>query len=193
MNEPDFLANERELISESMRAISEFAEQHSNELFNYFAFDCNADYGQILLCLNTAESSAASAKKHEEYITNRRHEELSYDDDYSIEWAIETVKNPISGPVLPFCDNTGDFQYQGFAEVSFLDEWQNFTLADDYPGRFEDSEDDYLECKATVMFSRVIDLLIEQNAFDCLQRTSPFLVGFTFHDGPQLVVRMLNW
>jgi hypothetical protein len=192
MKQPDFPANERTLIDASVRVIREFAEQHRDEVFKYFAFDCNVDYGEILLCLDTLDNSIAEAKNHESYVTESRHKGLSYDDD-SLQWAITTVKNPVTGPVLPFGNNTGDFEYQGFAEVSFLEEWQDFRFADDYPGEFEDSEDDYLECIATVMFSHVIDALVGQNAFDCLKRSSPFLVGFTFHDGPQLVVRVLNW
>lgn len=133
------------------------------------------------------------AKEHESYVTERRHEDLSYDDDSSLQWAINTVKNLVTGSVLPYNNNTGDFEYQGFAEVSFLEEWQDFVLADDYPGEFEDSEDDYLEYMATVVFSHVIDTLVARGAFDCLKRSSPFLVGFAFHDGPQLVVRILNW
>ena len=191
MKEPDFASNERQLIDASVRAISEFATQHADELFRYFAFDCNAEYGEILLCLDTEENSITQAKKHEAYVSERRHK-LSYDDTESLEWAINTIKNPIAGPVLPYNNNTGDFRYQGFAGVSFLDEWEEFSLSDDYPGEFADSEDDYLECKAAVLFSRVIDALVEQNAFDCLKRTSPFLVGFALHDGPQLVVRLLN-
>ncbi|EMI16393.1 hypothetical protein RMSM_06681 [Rhodopirellula maiorica SM1] len=192
MKEPDFASNERQLIDASILAISEFAAQHTDELFRYFAFDCNADYGEILPCLDTEENSIAQAKKHEARISERRLTQLSYDDKKSLEWAINTFKNPITGPVLPYNNNTGDFRYQGFAEVSFLDEWEEFSLADDYPGEFADSQDDYLECTAAVMFSRTIDALVEQKAFDCLQRTSPFLVGFAFHEGPQLVVRLLN-
>lgn len=193
MKEPDFHADEQRLLDETLRAIREFAGQHAEELFSYFAFDCNADYGEVLLCLDTEDNSIAQAKKHEAYVTERRHEKLAYDDEHSLKWAIDTVQNPISGPVLPFNNNPGDFRYQGFAEVSFLDEWEDFVLDDDYPGEFEESGRDYLECKATVMFSRVIDALVDQCAFDCLRRTSPFYVGFAFHEGPQVVVRLLNW
>ncbi|MEN6497890.1 MAG: hypothetical protein ABFD16_26630 [Thermoguttaceae bacterium] len=192
MKEPDFASNEQHLIEASIRAIREFAEQHPDEVFNYFAFDCNADYGEILLCLDTSENSIARAKEHEEYMTEHRHQELSYDES-SLEWAIDTVTDATIGPVLPFNNNTGDFQHQGFAEVSFLDEWQTFRFDDDYPGQFEDSEQDYLESKATVMLSKAIDALIDRGAFNCLRRSSPFLVGFAFHDGPQVIVRIQNW
>jgi hypothetical protein len=192
-NLPDFASNERHLIDESIRAIREFVEQHPNELFNYFAFDCNADYGEILLCLDTLDNSIAESKKHETYLSERRREELAYDNKHTLRWAIDSLENPVTGPVLPFNNNSGNFRYQGFAEVSFLDEWQDFVLDDDYPGQFEDSKADYLESYASVMFYRVIDALVEKDAFDGLRKSSPFLVGFDFHDGPQLIVRIINW
>ena len=193
MTEPDFASNEKELFDEAVEAIQEFARQHSSELFSFFSFDCNPDYGEVLFCLDTFNNSIKKAKEHEKYVTTRRRQKLSYDDRFEVKWAIKTIQNKITGPVLPYNDNPGDFEYQGFGDGVFFPEWENFKLSDDYPGSYEDSEDDYLECNATVMFSRVIDALVENNAFDCLNRTSPFLIGFAFHDGPKLVVRILNW
>lgn len=192
MTEPDFDADERRLLEETIPAIAEFAAEHADEVFRYFAFDCNPDYGEVLFSLDTEANSAAEAKKHELYVTSQRHEKLDYNDSVWLPWAISTIENPVTGPVLPFNNNSGDFDHQGFAGVSFPD-WEDLVSSDDFPVDFEESHQDYLTCKATVLLSRVIDALVECDAFSCLNRTSPFLVGFGFHDGPQVVIRMINW
>ena len=192
MPEPDYHADERRLLEETIPAIEAFAAEHCNEVFRYFAFDCNPCYGEVLLCLDTEENSVAEAKKHEQYVTKQRRDKLLYDDAGWLEWAITVVANRTTGPVLPFNNNTGDFDHQGFADIRFPT-WEAFTLEDDYPGTFEQSEVDYLNCKVAVLFSHAIDALVERDAFSCLNRTSPFFVGLAFHDHEQLVVRMTNW
>jgi hypothetical protein len=78
MKEPDFAANEQRLLREAIIELHNFAGEHPDELFNYFAFDCNPDYGEILLCLDTLENSITKAKEHEKYVSANR-KDLAYD------------------------------------------------------------------------------------------------------------------
>lgn len=191
IREPDFPSNEDRLVAVTSQEVRAFSDQHVDETFTYFAFDCTPDSGEVLLCLDTLENSVAKAKEHEARIAEQRRG-LSYDDPIRLRWAISLTRKTVAGPLLPFNNCTGDFRYQGFASASFP-EWEDYWSHDEYPGEYEDSGADCLECKVAVLLSRAIDRLVEQGAFDHLTRSCPFYVGFTFHKGPQIVVRILNW
>jgi len=72
------------------KEISEFSKKHQNETFYGFAIDAN------LLCLNSVE-------KFEETLRN-----------YKEKWGGYTTKDEIQD----LRSNTGDWSYQGFAELS---------------------------------------------------------------------------
>ncbi|EMI24679.1 hypothetical protein [Rhodopirellula europaea] len=192
MNEPDFAAQESTVVKETIQHLESFAEENPDELLSHFAFDCNPDFGSILLCLDTQENSIAVAKETEQYTTQIRASRLAYEDEHCIEYAINTIRNQTSGPVVPFNNNTGDFEHQGFADVDF-DDWQTYRFSDDYPGEFDGSGEDYLQSKVAIMLSRVVDQLVSCDAFACLNKTQPFLVSVGFHDGTHLVIRIINW
>src|SRR4051794_34563025 len=135
MNEPDYAAIERDLYEASVTALREFADEHSDETFCYFAFDCTSDFGDVLLCLDTSENSKADAKKNELRASARRREQLDSTDPEALQWAFYAVDNPVTGPVLPFCNNTGDFAHQGFADFALKD-WAEFRASPNYPGEF---------------------------------------------------------
>lgn len=189
MTEPDYRADEETLFQATLLALKEFAETHPHEMFCSFAFDCNSDYGEVLLCLDTVEQSRQAARQSEGRAFERRQK---YGSDYDVLPQLLTMARGTvcNNDVLPFGDNTGDFAYQGFAEVTF-EAWADFTLDDEYPALPDGEEGDYLQCKAAILLGRVIDRLVAANAFDGLQRTMPFLVGVGFHDGGQYVVRVL--
>lgn len=188
MQQPDFPTQELVLTEAAAAAIKLFAE-NSSELFQQFAFDCNPDYGQVLFCLDTPANSLKVAREHEAYLTERRSEQVDYEDE--LEYAINTIEHP-EMPVAPYNNSVGDFTHQGFAEFVF-DDWSEFRFSDDYPEEFESSEEDYLSSVASVLLSRAIDRLVDQSAFKGLQITSPFLVSFALHDGSHTLVRVINW
>lgn len=107
-----------------------------------------------------------------------------------MEWVVHELGNDLSGFVVPFGNNTGDFTHQGFSELYF-DDWQVFAFKD--PEReFPDSKRTRIECYATVLLAKVIDRLVEANAFAALNRSSPFYCGLGLHDGPQRVLRIID-
>jgi hypothetical protein len=197
MHEPDFEANEIQLVDFTTKELASFAKSHESHQFSYFAFDCNADYGEVLLCLDTPETSVAQAKESQARIAADVRK-AEYADLNTVRHIHHTLEGLHGTGILTFGNNTGDFAFQGFAEILF-DSWAEFSVSDDYAGNIcdewneEDEGEDYRECKASVMFCRAIDKLVERGAFNCLRMTSPFLVGFGHHDGRQYVVRVLNW
>jgi hypothetical protein len=133
------------------------------------------------------------AKQHEERASKYRRERLARQDTEELAFAFFAVNDAVSGPVLPFCQNPGDFAYQGFTDAIYFEGWQDFTLSPDYPGKFSETGRDYLQCRLIGVFSEAIDQLVANNAFACLNLDTAFRVGFCFHDGPEFVVRVINW
>ncbi len=191
MKTPNFAKQENELFIFSQKAIHSMGKK-CNETFSYFAFDCSHNYGEVLLCLDTKENSETQSNKVERYITQKR-KGYSYESPaYEIEWALNDLGNDLIGRVMPFGNNTGDFSHQGFAKYHFED-WEDFYLSDEYPGVFEESEEDYLSCISIILLSNVIDLLIDEKSFDKIRKSTPFYCGITLHDSVQNVIRMINW
>lgn len=53
--------------------------------------------------------------------------------------------------------------------------------------------DDYAEGNTRIVLWRVIERLIESNAFGQLPLASPFRLGYQMHDDALTVLRILNW
>jgi hypothetical protein len=187
MNLPDWKSVENKLYSESITAINSFTAEYPEEEVCYFAFDSDPVYGYVLICFDTTENSVSEARRQAQRSIEIMREYLAS------AWNWQTTKSMlISSQVLPFTNNTGDFQYQGYAEVKFP-EWEKLAESEKYPqGDFEGA-DDYLEANVSVVFWRVIDRLIEEGKFSMLRMSSPFYVGYGFHDDDQIILRILNW
>jgi hypothetical protein len=105
------------------------------------------------------------------------------------EWRDHAYRKVKVYSVLPFCDDAGDFAYQGFTEIAFP-EWTELAKSPDYPEDFPGG--DWLENRVAMIFSEAIDTLAQDGSFDKLRLASPTLLGFGFHDQDQYVVRMLR-
>jgi len=73
--EIDWPTLEDRLFDLAAQDIKRFASKHRDETFYGFAFDCNSEYGNVLLCLNTPDSLRQTAI---EYATNPPNQE-AYD------------------------------------------------------------------------------------------------------------------
>jgi len=185
--EPDFESLETFVTDSTVRQLKAFTATHGDEVFCQFAFDCDPDNGLLLLCLDTPDSTRESALEIESFVTEKRKAYLKYDD---AEYAIDTIQS--NHTLVPFNRFPGDFAYQGFAEHTF-DDWVDFSCADEYPGEFAGSGEDYIQSKAAIMLSRVIDNLVEVGAFVQINKSRPFLLSIAFHDTTHLVIRLINW
>jgi hypothetical protein len=54
-------------------------------------------------------------------------------------------------------------------------------------------QDDFLESNVRLVLWRVAERLVADEAFKPLTLASPFIVGYEFHDGEDVVLRILNW
>lgn len=163
----DWGAFENRLFELSKVEIAAFAQAHADETFYGFGFDCNADYGQVFLCLNTQDDLRATAESSKERYPNR----------YKTK-SVEEIENRLRW-------NMEDWKYQDFASESFGDGWNEFedliidnAFADDDPDR---------ELQAHFLSSvcRVATRLQKENVFQSLNRTPDFRVFVADHDEPE--------
>ena len=170
------------LLDASREAIRKFQREHGDEEVCYFAYDSDPQYGYVLICFNTTEASRRAVASSYSHSIARRAKRLR--EPAFVESALYTAESTAQ---LPFCNNTGDFEYQGFAEVKFERWRENAPEAD-----IEDDHDNPLLNRVAWLLSRAIDTLVDENAFDSLKLASPTLFGFAFHEGAQYVLRMLR-
>jgi len=169
---------EQALYQITERELAAFATRHENVRFYGFAFDCNADYGEVLLCLN----DEASLKVHAEESKRKPARPFlpKFDqmrEKYGITpkalyegWGVEKIMEE-------FRWNPGDWQYQGFFNCSDDPAWGG--VADTIEDEIEDDKDrePFLESVC-----RVLIKLESDHIFDCLDRTENFRGLVTDHD-----------
>ena len=173
------------LVEGTRAAIQQFATEHPTAEVCYFAYDSEPCYGYVLTCFNTTDAEIRHIREWHDRRINYRKEILSND-----VWRSNAYYQVKANSVLPFCNETGDFAYQGFTELRFP-EWEAFAQSETYP-EHRDHEDDYLECRVALIFAKALDTLAEDGGFEKLRLASPTLLGFGFHDQDQYVVRMLH-
>ncbi len=185
MQESDWDLYLHKLVEQTKIAIEKFYRKHGDEEVCYFAYDSEPCYGYVLTCFNTSKESLKYIKNYRAHHVSYR-QQLQADPDGFNNAYYQTKANTI----LPFCNNTGDFAYQGFTEINFP-EWEDFFQNPNYP-ESEKSEEDYLTNRVARLFSRSIDQLVKENAFEKLRLAQPTLLGFTFHDDSPIILEILN-
>jgi hypothetical protein len=140
----------KKLKKYSIEAIAEFAKSHQNETFYGFSIDAT------MLCLNSEEAFKKTQKSY-------RKGGL----DLSSELQCLELKR-----------NTGDWEYQGFAD---LQKSGGFDLK-----AYEQHYDKPRQSQSRTPYARAMDKLvkdlIEANAFACLRTTDDFFANRVEHD-----------
>lgn len=94
--------------------------------------------------------------------------------------------------VTDYSPDIGYFAYHMYADLNFP-ELAGFKESETYPQKRNAVEDDYIEGHVRIILWKVIERLIASDTFSQLHLASPFRVGYEFHDGDLLVLRILNW
>ncbi len=177
---------EDKLFKWSVAAIEKFASEHPDEEICFMSFDTDPIYGYVLLAFDTLENSIKSCRKREKFALETRIKNLTKD------WSWTWAKFQLSSPVLNmFNTNAGDFKFQEFASIEFL-EWQKLAESGKYPKGTE-NEDDYLESNVRILIWKVSERLIAKNCFHSLNLATPFMIGYAIHDQEEVILRILNW
>jgi hypothetical protein len=156
------------LFDLTSRDVRDFAAAHLNETFYGFAFDCNSEYGNVLLCLNTEADLQRQAE--------------SYKTENPDLYADETIDDIRAG--LRW--NMGDWKYQDFNSKDFDKAWTSLEsrVIDLCMDEEEDEETFMTPTQMQFMRSvcRVLVRLEHAHAFDCLSRTDDFKAYAADHD-----------
>ena len=151
-------AVEKTLYDASLAALTRFAAEHLAERFYGFIFDVNADYGEVLLCLNTESALAEWARTHyPEYSTAKVEEQLRW--------------------------NAGDWEYQGFnTDEPYSNEWEkSWSETKDRIAVAALEDDDVCE-EFLESVCRVLIRLERSPAFLRIQREAHFKTLVSDHD-----------
>jgi Domain of unknown function (DUF4303) len=136
------------MLAYSLEEIKKFSRQHQNETFYGFSIDA------MLLCLNSVE---AFEKSLEECRSR-------YPQYYQTEKQLMDLKL-----------NTGDWAYQGFAELGSRTGFDH--KAYDYHYDNPSNTTDY-----AIAMNKLIDALVANDAFSGLKKTNDFFVNRVEHN-----------
>ena len=182
----DWNASEEQLYVASVAAIRRFGQEHGRLPVCYFKFDSEPRYGYVLIGFDTLENNIRRAKKSEQTAIARRRTRLNRPDSW------KSAKHCLRNPRLAaFNSNSANFAFPEYAQVSFPD-WRELAQEGGYPVGLT-HQDDYLESSVRLVLWRVAERLVADEAFKPLTLASPFIVGYGFHDGEDVVLRLLNW
>lgn len=187
MQFPDWQSLEERLFEQTSSVIRQFATEHSDVTCSFFAYDTDPGHGYFLPSFDTYENSLQQAQKNEQWAIEQRQKMLSQD------WSWNSASYLSKSPrITDYSPDVGYFAYHIYAEFHFP-ELVEFRENESYPQKRNDAEDDYLEGHVRIILWRVIERLIMNDAFAQLRMSSPFRVGYQFHDEDLLVLRILKW
>jgi hypothetical protein len=182
----DWNASEEKLYAASVSAIRRFGQEHAQMPVCFFKFDSEPRYGYVLIGFDTLENNIRWAKKLEQTAVDRRRQRLTRPDSW------KSAKYYLKSPRLQaFNTNSASFAFHEFARVSFPD-WRELAEGGGYPIGLA-HEDDYLESNVRLVLWRVAERLVADEVFKPLTLASPFIVGYEFHDGEEVILRLLKW
>jgi len=184
------------LLSLCGREITAFSKTHRDETFYGFAFDCNLDYAEVLLCFNSENALTYFAENFSEVETRNRKafremeiwEKLGIDPPAEAEESPEDRRNRSRW-------ETADWGYQGtdacgghLLSAKWDQEWGPFRvrihsqIIDDHPWDKPDQRTDATRNAFLEMLYRVLFALEATNAFAGLQKTPDFATLVLEHE-----------
>lgn len=144
----------KELLPLLEKAVETFLDQHPDLRYYCFALDCNADYAEINLCLNTEEAFAR---------TLQRYQSGPYAESYRDEEAVRSLRY-----------NPGDWEYQCFATFYALEEKE-------LEARYGE-DDEALLAEMTAFNRDLLRRLMKTDAFRRIPKTEGFRALCIDHD-----------
>lgn len=150
------------MYSFSLEAIKQFAKEHRDE--NFYAFTIDAS----MLCLNSVEQFEKTLKEYQE----------RYPKSYTDADCINELKY-----------NSGDWEYQGFAEMSEQDGFNDFLYSEHYHLSFEqpkpteaETAELFLQTPYHKAMQELLTLLENSGVFDLLNKTADFRTFLSEHN-----------
>ncbi len=145
------------LLDASRAAIQRFAAEHPTDEVCYFAFDSEPRYGYVITCFNTSYANLRHVREwHEKQVAYRK-KLLAQP-----VWRDHAYYQMKANSVSPFCNNTGDFAYQDFAEVRYRS------------GKHSRSVTIIRKRRTTTIICRTVSHYCSRKRWTCWQRKAVF-------------------
>lgn len=151
---PPLEDRKHELLPLIGKAVENFLDEHQGLSYYCFAFDCNAAYAEINLCLNTESDFRA---------TVRAYQEGPYGEGYRNEEDLRALRY-----------NPGDWKYQCFETV--------YVLEEDEIERLYGDDDEALIREMMAFSYELLALFTATDTFRRIPKTEDFRVLCTDHD-----------
>lgn len=116
---------EETLYRASAEQLKLFSELHANERFYGFTFDCNADYGEVLLCVNSEEGLRKTIHDHYSHYTEHEITRLRWN---AGDWKYQGF-NGYRGPLSSAWNRHWRREFKKLAGTSY-EEWLHGVMAD---------------------------------------------------------------
>lgn len=173
------------LYSLCVKEIGKFAQAHGEDTFYGFALDCNSDYGEVFLCLNTSEDlhqraihySTAPESPGWEAIGRKNAERLGI--PYK-----PAPRKPVEENEERLRWSLGDWKYHGFNSNKWHTEWEPFqeAVSDACMDEEGDSYSSPIHKQFMRAACRVLIRLESAGVFEVLRRTDDFKTWVADHD-----------
>lgn len=185
-NPPDWEEIEETLFAKAEAAILQFASEHPDEICSFFAFAWMPVEGDFSICFDTWGNAIRAAKEHEQFILASRNTTLGQD------WSWESAHYfSTADQIVDYAPDVDIFAYSPYVDIWFAG-WAEFSESDQYP-QSQRGKGDYLDGNTRIVLWKVLQRLVENDAFARLRLSSPFRVGYQFHEEELVVIRILNW
>ena len=160
MTELDQPQLKKTIVEFTIRGVQQFLQEHPGLVFYALAFDCNAEYAEINLCLNTESDFSKSLN----------HYQTEYPESYQND---ENIRD------LRF--NTGDWEYQCFDTIYVLTDEQLSEIFQAIP------EDDYQTWQKfvgglLVLFTEALQDFTKTEIYKSIPKTDNFTTFCIDHD-----------
>jgi len=185
----DWQPIEDQLFECSRNAILRFAQEHATIKCSFFAYYADPTYGHFFLNFDTPENALEAAQEHEQDVRSRWYASLGEEEAWRY---AETIM--MRSGISDYGPDTSRFTYSRYDNIT-INELDALCCIQEH----EDLElyiavgEGYLEGNVSIVLWKVVERLVKNNMFSQLLLTSPFRVGFQFHEETIIVLRILNW
>lgn len=142
--------------------------------------------GDFSICLDTLSNARSRARENEQEVIEHRKKILGGKDAWKM------ARSLLAEPgIIDYALAVDLFTYAPYVDI-FFEDWEVLSSNELAP-KSQAWEESYLEGNTRLVLWKVLERLIDSDIFSHLHLSSPFRVGYQFHDQELVVLRILNW
>lgn len=183
---PNWQEVETILFEKGKEAIERFAKEHPDLLCSFFAYSADPLSGEFAISIDTQEHAWQQAQKEELRVCQRRERRLQ--SPLARKYAQITIELP---RITEYSSYVDYFHFAFYSYFTFAG-WTAFFDSESYPEQVP-GEDDYLAGNTRIVLWKVLERLMQEQAFSQLNMAPLFRLGYQLHEKELVVLRILNW